>query len=59
MATTSQNYTRWIKGFTKEQFDILVKKFVELYWKVDEIVNIDGTGDGGIDIKIFESKRRV
>lgn len=59
MADLSKNMVRWIKGFTKDQFDILVKEIIQAYFSVPEVVIVDGKGDGGIDVKIFENKRQV
>lgn len=53
----SKNYPRWIKGLTKEQFDELIKVFVHLRFDVEISAIVDGPGDGGIDIKIFENER--
>ncbi len=56
MVDLSKNHERWIKGFTKDQFDILVKSVIEVYWGVKPVVFTDGSGDGGIDVKVFENK---
>lgn len=54
----SKNYSRWLHGLTKEQFDELVKVFVCIDFNVDLIAITDGKGDGGIDLKILENKRK-
>ena len=48
-----------IKGLSKEEFDELVRKFQLSYLHYDEIVFVDGTNDGGCDIKIFRNKMEV
>jgi len=53
----SKNYPRWIEGLTKEQFDELIKVFIHIHFEIDVSAIVDGPGDGGIDIKIFENKR--
>jgi hypothetical protein len=58
MPDLSKNHVRWIKGFTKDQFDNLVKSVIISYFKIDDVIFTDGKGDGGIDIKIFEDKRQ-
>ena len=57
MSDLSKQHARWIKGFTKDDFDILVKSYIRSVWKMDEVIFIDGKGDGGLDIKIFENRR--
>ena len=46
-----------IKGMSKEEFDELVRIFQMAYWQNTEIVNVDGSKDGGTDIKIFQNKK--
>ena len=46
-----------IEGLSKEEFDELVKIFQRSYWQNTEIVNVDGTNDGGTDIKVFKNKK--
>lgn len=58
MTDLSKNHEKWIKGFTKDQFDILVKSVIGAYWGIDTIVFTDGPNDGGIDIKLFENKKQ-
>lgn len=57
MKDLTKNHIRWLKGFTKDQFDILVKEVIRAYWNIDDVVITDGKGDGGIDIKCYEDKR--
>lgn len=45
-----------ITSLKKEEFDELVRIFQNDYWKY-EVVNVDGTNDGGCDFKIFINKR--
>ena len=45
-----------IISLKKEEFDELVRIFQNEYWKY-EVVNVDGTNDGGCDFKIFINKR--
>ena len=47
-----------ITSLNKEEFDELVRIFQNEYWK-NEMVNVDGTNDGGCDIKIFKNKREI
>ncbi|MEQ3656258.1 MAG: hypothetical protein ABNH00_10380 [Dokdonia sp.] len=53
----TKNYTRWIDGLTKDQFDSLMRAFIKEYWKVETVSITDGTRDGGIDVKIFEDRK--
>ncbi len=46
-----------IKGLSKENFDELVRIFQSSYWQNMELVFVDGTNDGGTDIKIFKDKK--
>lgn len=52
-----KNYSRWIEGLTKDQFDEFIKIFIKIYWNVDTVSIVDGKGDGGIDVKIFKNKK--
>lgn len=47
-----------ITSMTKEEFDELVRLFQSEYWK-NELVNVDGTNDGGCDIKTYKNKREI
>lgn len=58
MTDLSKNHVKWIKGFTKDQFDILVKTVIKSYWKIDNVVITDSAGDGGIDIKTYTNKNQ-
>lgn len=53
----SKNYARWLEGLTKDQFDDLIKVFIKEFWKVDTVSITDGSGDGGIDVKVFKNNR--
>lgn len=58
----SKNISNWINGFTKDQFDVLVKEFIRINFGADNVVLIDGPGDGGTDLKILErdgSRRKL
>ena len=46
-----------INSLSQEQFNELVRIFQETYWERNEIVGVDGSGDGGCDIKIFVDKK--
>lgn len=46
-----------ISSLSQEQFNELVRIFQEIYWERNEIVGVDGSGDGGCDIKIFTDKK--
>lgn len=59
MSDLSKNHEKWIKGFTKDQFDILVKSVISAYWGIELVVFTDGPNDGGIDIKVFENKKQL
>lgn len=48
-----------IKGLTKEEFDELVYIFQKSYLHNSEAILVDGTNDGGCDIKIFQNNREV
>lgn len=48
-----------IKSLSKEEFDEVVHIFQKEYLHNDEVVFVDGTNDGGCDIKIFENKKEV
>lgn len=47
-----------IRSCSKEEFDQLVKAYLRivLLWK--EVINSDGPGDGGIDIRVFDDGGR-
>lgn len=46
-----------ISSLSQEQFNELVRIFQKIYWERNEIVGVDGSGDGGCDIKIFTDKK--
>ena len=48
-----------IKGLSKEDFDELVRIFQLSYLRNSEAVIVDGTNDGGCDIKIYQNKREI
>ncbi len=48
-----------IESFTKEQFDNAVSIFQKHYLCYDDVVNTDGTNDGGCDIKLYKNKRQI
>lgn len=54
----TKNYINWIYGLTKDQFDVFIKAFLKDYWKVETVSITDGKGDGGIDVKILEGKKK-
>ena len=49
---------RALESLTQEGFDEAVRIF-QKYWLKNEIVDVNGTNDGGCDIKIYKSKREV
>lgn len=49
---------RAIEGLTQDGFDEAVRIFQKYYLK-NEIVDVNGTNDGGCDIKIYENKREL
>ena len=53
----SKTYARWIEGFTKDQFDDFIKVFIKDYWNVDTVSITDGSGDGGLDVKVFKNRK--
>ncbi|MGD1891744.1 MAG: hypothetical protein ACFB15_14285 [Cyclobacteriaceae bacterium] len=57
MSDLSKQHAKWIKGFTKDNFDILVKAYIKSVWKINSVVIVDGSGDGGLDMKLFEDRR--
>ena len=48
-----------IEGMLKEEFDELVRIVQLSYWRYQEAVIIDGTNDGGCDIRVFQNKREI
>lgn len=58
MSQLSQ-YAKLIESVTKEQFDTIVKSFIECYWDLETVVLVDGKGDGGIDFKLFQNKSHL
>lgn len=49
---------RAIEGLSQDGFDEAVRIFQKYYLK-NEIVDVNGTNDGGCDIKIYENKREL
>ena len=47
-----------LESLTQEGFDEAVRIF-QKYWLKNEIVDVNGTNDGGCDIKIYKSKREL
>ena len=54
----SQYYIKWFKALSIDQFNEIVIAFIKYYWNYSDVILIDGPNDGGIDIKIFENKRK-
>lgn len=48
-----------IEGMSKEKFDELVLIVQLSYWRYQEAVIIDGTNDGGCDIRVFQNRREI
>ena len=48
-----------IKGLSKEEFDELVRIFQLSYLHNNEVVIVDGTNDGGCDLKVYQNKREI
>lgn len=48
-----------IKGLSKEYFDELVRIFQLSYLHNSEAIFVDGTNDGGCDIKLYQNKREI
>ena len=47
-----------LESLTQEGFDEAVRIF-QKYWLKNEIVDVNGTNDGGCDIKIYKSRREL
>ena len=61
MANTKAEYNliqTTITSMSKDNFDELVSIFQKSYWGND-MVNVDGSNDGGCDIKIFKNKKEL
>lgn len=48
-----------IEGLSKEEFDELIRIVQLSYWRYQEAIIIDGTNDGGCDIRVFQNKREI
>ncbi len=48
-----------IKGLKPEEFSEMICIFQTSYLHNSEAINVDGTNDGGCDIKIFQNKREI
>lgn len=46
-----------INSLPQEQFNELVRIFQDVYWGRKEIISVDGSDDGGCDIKLFSDKK--
>jgi hypothetical protein len=54
----TKNHSNWINGFTKDQFDIFIKEFIKIFFHVETVVLVDGSGDGGVDMKILDNGKK-
>jgi energy-coupling factor transporter ATP-binding protein EcfA2 len=57
--STLPQYAKLIESLSKDQFDDLVSSFIESYWELEMVVLVDGKGDGGIDLKVFQNKSHL
>lgn len=48
-----------IKGLSPSEFSEFIKIFQLNYWKYEEVIDVDGTNDGGCDIKVYKNKREI
>lgn len=48
-----------IKGLSPTEFSEFIKIFQQYYWKYEEVIDVDGTNDGGCDIKVYRNKREI
>lgn len=48
-----------IKGLSVDHFDEFIKRFLKNKWYYEEVVNVDGTNDGGRDLIAYLNKREV
>ena len=55
-ATTSF-VVKAINGLSESDFKKLVYLFQETYWGYEAVIDVDGPGDGGCDIKVFKNKK--
>ncbi len=55
----TDNHIKWISDFTQIQFDNIVYKYLEEVLKISEYVDVDGSNDGGNDIRIFENGEKL
>lgn len=63
MPDLSKNYENIISILDVPQFTTVVKTFIELYYTLEQnvvidIIKVDGTNDGGLDLKFFVNKRQ-
>jgi hypothetical protein len=59
MSSPNIQYSRLISALTKEQFDEVVFSFIQCYWNLDTVILVDGKGDGGNDVKIFQNQVQI
>ena len=48
-----------LDSMSKEEFDELVRIFQLSYLHNNEVVIVDGTNDGGCDLKVYQNKREI
>ncbi|MFY7787539.1 MAG: hypothetical protein ACOVQA_06660 [Thermoflexibacteraceae bacterium] len=61
MSDLSKVYENIINTLDVPKFTAVVKTFIELYYKLEQnvaidIIKVDGSGDGGLDLKFFVNK---
>src|SRR5258705_8547828 len=52
-------YAKLIEALTKDQFDSIIISFIESFWNLESVVLVDGKGDGGLDVKLFNNKSHL
>lgn len=63
MSDLSKVYENIVSNLDVPKFTTVVKTFIELYYKLEQnvaidIIKVDGSGDGGLDLKFFVNKRQ-
>ena len=63
MPDLSKVYENIVMNLDVPKFTTIVKTFIELYYELEQnvvidIIKVDGTNDGGLDLKFFVNKRQ-
>ena len=48
-----------IKGLSPSDFSEFIRIFQLNYWKYEEVIDVDGSNDGGCDIKVYKNKKET